>query len=78
MGWFVHLGKGGSTEEVTVKLACERYVADRVISDGRLASTDLTKLKPAQIKAWRAALAALPVVVGYDVNAGRDREVQAH
>ncbi len=86
--WFVHLGKGGSTEEVTVRLACERYVAHlretkgdpaaddaqsrftrRVISDGRLASTDLTKLKPAQIKAWRAALATLPVVVGYGVNA---------
>ena len=85
--WFVHLGKGGAKEEVSVKLACERYVvhlretkgeaaADdaqsrftrRVISDVRLASTDLTKLKPAQIKAWRAALAALPVIVGYGAN----------
>ena len=86
--WFAHLGKGGTTEEITVKLACERYVmhlrqtkgdaaADdaqsrcirRVMSDGRLASTDLTKLKPAQLKAWRAALAASPVVVGYGANA---------
>ena len=32
--WFMHLGRGGSSETVTVKQACERYVL-RLSSEGR-------------------------------------------
>lgn len=86
--WFAHLGKGGSTELLTVRLACEKYVehlrqskgtdaaedaAGRfrryLYSDMRLASTEVSKMKPTQWKGWRAALALRPVITGYGENA---------
>lgn len=39
--WFAHLGKGGSTEVVTVRLACERYVQHVRDSRGEKPADDL-------------------------------------
>lgn len=48
--------------------AASRFLR-HVYTDRRLSATELTKLKPTQVKAWRAALAARPVIVGYGENA---------
>lgn len=37
--WFGHLGRGGKAELVTVRLACERYVA-HVLAEGRKTASD--------------------------------------
>jgi integrase len=73
--WFEHLGKGGSTQVVTVRDACTRYVEHlreskgtaaagdaegrfrrHVLSDQKLCGTELSKLTPALLGAWRKSL----------------------
>ncbi|MBH9552874.1 tyrosine-type recombinase/integrase [Inhella gelatinilytica] len=79
--WFEHKGRGGTSETITVKAACEAYVAHvrsekgerqaadlsarltRWVLSSKLAALPLSKLTEAKVKAWRAALAAAPVVV---------------
>lgn len=58
--WFEHLGRGGKAELVTVRLACERYVA-HVLADGRKATADGIA---ARFKRWVYSdekLSALPL-----------------
>lgn len=70
--WFTHLSHGGSTDDVTVKQACEAYAEGhddaaarfrrRVYSDP-IAKVKLTKLTKEHVRQWRKRLEAAPAVV---------------
>ncbi|HEY2345631.1 MAG TPA: tyrosine-type recombinase/integrase [Xanthomonadaceae bacterium] len=70
--WFKHLSHGGSTDDVTVKQACEAYAEGstdaaarfrrRVYSDP-IAKVKLTKLSKEHVRQWRKRLAATPAIV---------------
>jgi integrase len=81
--WFEHLGRGGSTDSLTVADACSRYVThlrthkteraakdaearfrNYVLNQRKLASTELTKLTPQHMEAWRKSLKELPTRSG--------------
>ncbi len=77
--WFDHLGRGGSARSSTVSEACARYVrhlratkSERAANDAqarfknyvKLAATELTKLTPPQLEAWRRSLQELPTRSG--------------
>lgn len=78
--WASHVATGGVTTPKTIGDACEAYAkqlktesgkADAmrrfkqyVLDDARFAATELTKLTPATIQAWRTRLAARPVFKG--------------
>lgn len=88
--WFVHLGKGGSNEVVTIATVCSRYVehlkdqgkekaasdVERrfkayVLNNAKLANTELQKLQPSTLLAWRRNLAKTPTKAG--ANRGGER-----
>jgi len=70
--WFEHLSGGGSKDSITVRQACERYAeenpeaADRLarfVYGDAIAKVQVSKLSKAQVKNWRARLAAKPSLV---------------
>ncbi|MDE2398043.1 MAG: tyrosine-type recombinase/integrase [Burkholderiales bacterium] len=110
--WFTHLGKGGTTEAVTVRTACDRYVEhlratkpaspvsayalkrrtdlpagashtvraaddaqarfkNYVLDNAKFADTELSKLTPAMLDAWRRRLRERPTRSGG--NRGEER-----
>jgi site-specific recombinase XerD len=70
--WFKHLSHGGSTDDVTVREACEQFAktdADaakrfpRYVFDDPIARVKLRKLREHHVKEWRARLESLPALV---------------
>ena len=91
--WFMHLGRGGTAEAVTVRASCANYVkhlrtvagkgdeaadeiADRFarwIDESTVGAVALQKLTRRQVDAWRAELAATPVVINPHSKSPRTR-----
>ncbi|WP_045764279.1 tyrosine-type recombinase/integrase [Xanthomonas albilineans] len=77
--WFRHLSHGGSTDDVTVREACERYAADnpeaalrfaRYVYDEPIARIKLQKLREQHVMAWRKKLEATPAVTNANKKHG--------
>ena len=81
--WFTHIGRGGSTQEVTIQNVCDNYVdylkqknnetasidvskrfKAYVLDDVRFAQTQLSKLTPKLIQAWKNKLRDTPTKSG--------------
>lgn len=70
--WFKHLSHGGSTEDPTVKEACEKYAGEDAEVKRRfaqyvyfdpIASIKLQRLREHHVKEWRSRLENMPAMV---------------
>jgi len=81
--WFRHLSYGGSTEDVTVQQACERYAKDnpdaakrfpRYVYNDPIAKVKLRKLREHHVQGWRERLESMPALVSR--NKGGQKKIR--
>ena len=76
-GWFLHLGRGGSSDTISVRVACERYVANLGAEDRLDAAKDAAARFERRVYADRIAEIELPKLNRKHVEEWRKRLVQA-